>query len=530
MASVTITNTVHTSVTVTVNDLQYNPFEYANFRFVFSQNGTQILNFTQKISTGGSTFDLVFANANYLGNNWFAPATMYSLNVYATYGGTEFAVNTTAVSFTTNSISAPTSTITPSVYPTTKNQGSYGNCVAMSLSTAMEIFKAKAMGYSSSYENFSVSYIYGSDGGSGEYMSFEAAVNNCISYGSPRWELIVGNFPDSKDKSTSVNLFNGASQFAKDNAAKQRFSGSSNIDFYDCASVQNAISTYGYFMLNIRIPNNLYSIGSDGIVPQPSGGWSGAGHSFALIGLTTINGKKYWVAQNSWGTSWGLNGRCYIPFDWGCGVQSPMTSSNTNQTTGWTCESYSVWNNSISTANPSAPTGLTATQVDKTTNVNVSWGNANYVLVYARPQGGSEWFPKPSYGSYFTGSSGQVSMSSNEATYELMAIAALDNILSPQTNYITIHISSKTDFAWDVPKSVGSNTITAAEWNKLIAFIQSKRGSFTVTNAAVGNSLSAAMYNQLINGMGASSSYLVSAGQAITAAKLNSLVTLANSL
>ena len=40
----------------------------------------------------------------------------------------------------------------------------------------------------------------------------------------------------------------------------------------------------------------------------------------------------------------------------------------------------------------------------------------------------------------------------------------------------------------------------------------------------------AAMYNQLISGMGASSSYLVSAGDAITAAKLNSLVTLANSL
>ena len=82
-------------------------------------------------------YDLVFANANYLGNNWFAPATTYSLNVFATYGGTEYAVNTTAVSFTTNGISAPTSTITPSVYPTAKNQGSYGNCVAMSLSTAM---------------------------------------------------------------------------------------------------------------------------------------------------------------------------------------------------------------------------------------------------------------------------------------------------------------------------------------------------------------------------------------------------------
>ena len=527
MFNLSVTSTQHTDVTIKISDLPYPASDYSNFRYVFTQNDSQILSYNFTYNSSATGFELIFSNSPYLGFNWFSPATSYSVTVYSNKGGNEFPIG--PATFTTNSVSPPTDTITPSVYPTVKNQGSYGSCVAMSLSTAMEIFKSKAMGYSSSYENFSVSFIYGSDGGSSEYMNYETAVNNSITYGSPRWELVATEFPDSKSKSASVTLFNGACQYAKDNAAKQRFSGSNHVDFYDCASVQNAISTYGYFMLNIRIPYNFYSIGSDGIVPQPSGGWSGAGHSLALIGLTTINGKKHWIAHNSWGTGWGLNGRCYIPWDWGCGVQAPTGSSNSG-CTSWTGDCYSVWNNSISTANPSAPTGLTVTQVNKTTSVNVSWGNATYVLVYARQQGSSEWFPKPSYGSYFTGSSGQVSMSSNDTTYELMAIAALDNILSPQTNYITIHISSKTDFAWDVPKTVGSSTITAAEWNKLITYIQSKRGNFTVTNAAVGNSLSAAMYNQLISGMGASSSYLVSAGQAITAAKLNSLVTLANSL
>ena len=85
-------------------------------------------------------------------------------------------------------------------------------------------------------------------------------------------------------------------------------------------------------------------------------------------------------------------------------------------------------------------------------------------------------------------------------------------------------------FSWDVPKTVGSSTITAAEWVKLIYFIENKRGSFDVDYPVEGQTLSALMYNQLINGMGASSSYLVSAGQAITAAKLNLLVTLANNL
>ena len=85
-------------------------------------------------------------------------------------------------------------------------------------------------------------------------------------------------------------------------------------------------------------------------------------------------------------------------------------------------------------------------------------------------------------------------------------------------------------FAWDVPKTVGSSTITAAEWVSLIYFIEDKVGSFDCDYPVEGQTLSALMYNQLINAMGASSSYLVSAGQAITAAKLNLLVTLANNL
>lgn len=527
MASVSVTTTVHTNITVVISDLPYKVSDYNYFRYAFTQNGTQILNYKFIYSTSAYGFPLSFSNNSHLGNNWFSPTTAYSVTVYANYGGTEHQIG--SVSFTTNSISPPTSTISPSVYPTVKNQGSYGNCAAMSLSSA-EIFKSKAMGSSGSYENFSASFIYGSDGISGEYMIFETAVNNCKTYGSPRWELVATTFPDSKSKADSVALFNNRNTLATNNAAKQKFTGSSNIDFYDCASVQNAIATYGYFMLNFRIPYNFYNIGSDGIVPQPSGGWSGAGHSVALIGLTTINSKKYWIAQNSWGTGWGLGGRCYIPYDWGIGVQSPMGSNNTTEPTGWTYDCFSVWNGSVPTANPNTPTGVTATQVNLTTSVNTAWNTSSSVLIYARPQGGTEWYPKPSYGSLFSGTGGQISMSANDATYEIMVISVYGNLLSQQSSIVTIHISSTAQFAWDVAKTAGTNTITAVEWNKLIQYIVNKRGSFTVTNAVIGNSLSAAMYNQLINGMGASSSYLVSAGDTISVEKLNLLVTLANSL
>ena len=94
---------------------------------------------------------------------------------------------------------------------------------------------------------------------------------------------------------------------------------------------------------------------------------------------------------------------------------------------------------------------------------------------------------------------------------------------------VTVTIATPS-FAWDVPKTVGSSTITVDEWDKLINFIVDKVGNFNYTRPVPNDTLSAAMYNQLINAMGASSSYLVSAGQAITAAKLNLLVTLANNL
>lgn len=89
---------------------------------------------------------------------------------------------------------------------------------------------------------------------------------------------------------------------------------------------------------------------------------------------------------------------------------------------------------------------------------------------------------------------------------------------------------TKPPFAWDVAKTVGSSTITASEWNGLINYIADAVGYFSADYATIGYFLTAEMYNQLINAMGASSSYLVSAGQPITAAKLNLLVTLANNL
>lgn len=541
MASVSVTDTVHTGVLVDLSNLQVGANEYDKFVYRFSQNGTEVLVNTFRSSFSSKSFTLRFTNSDYLGNNWFAPGTTYSVTVDCYYNGVAYPVG--PATFKTDSISPPSGSIAPTVYTTIKTQGSYGNCVAMSLSTAMEIFKAKAVGTSGSFENFSVSYIYGSDGESSEYMNYEEAVENCISYGSPRWELVTTSFPDSKSKSASVSLFKNACGLAKNNAQKQAFTGSRNIDFYDCNSVANAIQTYGYFMFNFLAPNNFYNIPSTGIVPQPSGGFSGAGHSIALIGLTNINGKPHWIAQNGWGTWWGKNGICYIPYDWGCGVQSPRGPGNT-LVCGWTSDCYSVWNSRASASNPGTPTITKATQNGKETNATLTWSNPTsgaVTLIYARKKGTIDWWPKPAYGSPFSGNSGIVSFNKDAAVYELMAISNYNNYLSLQSDIVTVAISIFEPFDWTyagLNSSTGNRVsgstklqgyglyVTAVEWNELVGKVNEVCGT-SIGTVKSGNAISATVVNQVATALGVTK---VSQGSPIRASFFNSLRTAYNNI
>jgi hypothetical protein len=488
MASASVTNKDHKNVTIEVVNLQYAVRDYQKFVFRFFQNGSLILSYTksdwyQDSSSIEMGFTFAFENPNYLGNNWFAPATSYSVIVDCYYDDVAYSLNT--VYFTTNSISPPSVDISPSVYPTKKNQGSYGNCVAMSLSTAMEIFRAKIQGVSSSYENYSVSYIFGSDGKTYDYMNFSEAVGLSKIYGSPRWELVTTQFPDSKSKADSVNIFNNATTLVAENAKFQKFTGSLNVDFYDCSSVANAISQYGYFMLNFRVPYNFYDIGSDGIVPQPNNGYSNYNHSISLIGSTTIDNKKYWIGQNSWGSGWGKYGICYIPYDWGCGVQSPQISSNISNTCGWTCECYSVWNSNIVTTNPLAPTITNVTQIGNTKDLTITWNNytsGSYVQIYAKKTGTLDWYPKPAFESPYYGNSATISFD-DYSFYEIVVVAIKDYLVSQRSNGYGCYITELTPWNWNYTKygtdayiAITNQGLTtnfrAVVWNDLIEKIR----------------------------------------------------------
>lgn len=452
MASVSITNRVHTSVEVKIEDLQYDYTDYDKFVYDFYNNSVLITSITSNSSW------VRFSNDKYLGNNYFSPNTSYTVTVTAYWSGTGYTVGTAA--FITESISPPSGAISPSIYPTIKNQLNYDTCVACCLTSMMELFHSKKMGYTSSYENYSVSYFYGCDGRNSEGMGFLDALEHAMSDGSPRWELVESSFHSSSQvtKSEANDLYTNANEFATENAKRQCIDGFENIDFYDCDAVASAIQDNGCFIFTFHIPNNMRSIPSSGIVPQPSGGWSGSNHSMLLIGLTKINNKAHWIGINSWGTSWGNNGICYIPYDWGCAVASPVFDDVDNVTTSWTIDCYAPYDNNIYTTHPNPP-------VIKSVKISSDKSKATLTLqkpsptatifVYARPSlYYIDWYPKGPNGSNDYGvpslvrddpSEGtvEISLNSSNSSFEFSAFAMRDWMLSERSE--VVQASSGTD-------------------------------------------------------------------------------------
>jgi len=363
----------------------------------------------------------------------------------------------------------PSGTIAPAVYTKIKWQ-KYETCIPMSLSTAMDRFRAIKVG--SDYENFSASYIFG-NGGYEWGMYFLEGVQNCVSYGSPRWDLVSQIFEYGSDETNLTNskyIYNNADSYARANAQKQRFSGYSRIDFYNGNAVANAIRNYGYFMFNFRISNNFYDVGSDGIVPEPepyippasamrtlsdggsSSGYSGANHSIALIGLTTKNGKPHWIAQNSWGDWWGDNGYCYIPYDWGYYETS----------IDWALESYSVYNNSVTSFVPASPTNVVAQkngELSALVTWNTSLTGAMYT-VFASNISKNEWYIK----GRTTANSINITFDAY-ASYKIRVLSSTDNIYSDYSNIFNVAMMNIIPWAWLYPKTSGQGfNITRAEW------------------------------------------------------------------
>jgi C1A family cysteine protease len=74
-------------------------------------------------------------------------------------------------------------------------------------------------------------------------------------------------------------------------------------------SIQSALTNNIPIIFGCEVYDSFMDIGSDGVVPENSGNLAG-GHCMLIVGSK----PGYFIVRNSWGTSWGDNGYCYMPY------------------------------------------------------------------------------------------------------------------------------------------------------------------------------------------------------------------------
>ena len=91
--------------------------------------------------------------------------------------------------------------------------------------------------------------------------------------------------------------------------------------------IKSALQTYGPLLIVVPVYESFYSPDVNGLV-KISGKIDGY-HAICIVGWDDNLG---WKIRNSWGTDWGINGHCYIPFRYPITeLWSVIPSLNNNQ-------------------------------------------------------------------------------------------------------------------------------------------------------------------------------------------------------
>lgn len=199
-----------------------------------------------------------------------------------------------------------TITNVPKIY----DQGQYGMCVAFSCAAIKESQEYKERGVQKRY---SPGFIYANrkDGDYlGEGMEPREALKNLVADGVTEYTAFpkVGTYSylSSEFKQYQTQLL----PLAKPQVI------SSYVAIYSEDEVKTALMSWGPVLFCIAVYDSFYRpVG--GVVPQVKDGETVRGyHALTCVGWKVINGKTHYIINNSWSTSWGVNGQCFIPTDY----------------------------------------------------------------------------------------------------------------------------------------------------------------------------------------------------------------------
>jgi C1A family cysteine protease len=84
--------------------------------------------------------------------------------------------------------------------------------------------------------------------------------------------------------------------------------------------IKQALSAGNPVVFGTKVAASFKAVNSDTVVYNPGGGWIG-GHAMCIVGWSEL--KQAFEVRNSWGTSWGVNGYCWMDKNY---IASSITS------------------------------------------------------------------------------------------------------------------------------------------------------------------------------------------------------------
>lgn len=188
--------------------------------------------------------------------------------------------------------------------PRVKNQGAVGSCVAHALSTIVEYFNQKEMGW---YTEMSTGYIYGNrrlSAHKGKGMYTRDAINTVTKYGDVPQEY----YPLNVEVPNAIENFETRVNEIEEKGYYFKFA--EYFKLKDEQSIKTSLMENGPVAFAMPWYDDIEV--KDGVMQTKCVKTAKTGgHCMVIYGWNETG----WKVQNSWGNSWGKGGRVVIPYD-----------------------------------------------------------------------------------------------------------------------------------------------------------------------------------------------------------------------
>jgi hypothetical protein len=207
-------------------------------------------------------------------------------------------------------ITAPTWDIVANGYgPAINDQGQCGDCYINSgcNAAASGLMVAgvvpKGSGFQCSFQYFLDCQNVGGCGGGDEYQVAQIiSQSGCPSAAQYAGQ---GQSPGNCQSTAAMTLYGVGGQLVYCDS-------SGNSGVASTQSIKNAIAAYGYVSVAVAANDDWDNYaGGTAILAGPADP-NGINHAIGLMGWRTQGTTTIWKAQNSWGTSWGNAGYCWV--------------------------------------------------------------------------------------------------------------------------------------------------------------------------------------------------------------------------